>query len=416
MTARREEVLKHVLVGKDAPDGGTNERNEDLARPIVDYCEELLESAIRSVAAAVGVIFAVENPNHLSLPTHLSLVVDHGAVTHGLQLLERAGRLALEAGRPVLTGAPGVPSDSRRRTAPTGYLSMPVRLDGDAVAVIVLAELESCELSLEACSARLVPILLPVALSVDRLRIQAALEERGGEIAALRQQLDAYAVDFRSTYLAERDRSQQLAEALSELEKTYKATVQGLAVAVEAKDECTGGHLQRVSCYGMMLTAVVAPDHASDPQFEYGFLLHDIGKLTIPDIVLTKAGPLTESEWVLIREHPESGRRILDGIPFLAGAREIIHAHHEHWDGSGYPLGLKGDEIPLGAKIFPLCDAFDAMTSERPYRSASSIEEARSEVRRCRGTQFWHEAVDAFLSLPTEDLASIRADSQGGAP
>ena len=152
--------------------------------------------------------------------------------------------------------------------------------------------------------------------------MHGALEQRGEEMSALREQLDAYAADFRSTYLAERDRSQQLAAALAQLEETYKATVRGLAVAVEAKDECTGGHLQRVHRYGMMLTALVAPDHAADPQFEYGFLLHDIGKLTVPDSVLTKPGSLTESEWEIIRQHPESGRRILDGIPFLAGARD----------------------------------------------------------------------------------------------
>ncbi len=267
--------------------------------------------------------------------------------------------------------------------------------------------------SLEACLERLRQTLTPIALAVDRLRMQTALEGRGEEIAALRRQLDAYAVDFRSTYLAERHSSGELAAALAELEETYKATVNGLAVAVEAKDECTGGHLQRVSRYGMMLTNLVAPEHASDPQFEYGFLLHDIGKLTVPDFVLTKAGSLTESEWELIRQHPESGRSILEGIPFLKGACEIVHAHHERWDGKGYPRGLAREEIPLGAQIFPLCDAFDAMTSDRPYRKALSIEEALGEVRQGAGTQFWPDAVEAFLSLPVGELRVV-LDHFGG--
>ena len=121
------------------------------------------------------------------------------------------------------------------------------------------------------------------------------------------------------------------------------------------------------------------PEHADDPQFEYGFLLHDIGKLAIPDAVLAKEGALTEAEWEQIRAHPAAGRNILARIPFLAGASEIVYAHHERWDGSGFPQGLVGDEIPLGARIFPLADAFDAMTTERPYRAA--IEHGRCARR-----------------------------------
>jgi response regulator RpfG family c-di-GMP phosphodiesterase len=136
--------------------------------------------------------------------------------------------------------------------------------------------------SVEARLERLGPLLETITLSVERLRMLAALDKRADDISALRQQLDAFAVDFRSMYQAERDRSQQLAGALGELERTYRATVAGLAMAVEAKDECTGGHLFRVSRYGMLLTAIVAPDHAGDPQFEFGFLLHDVGKLMVP--------------------------------------------------------------------------------------------------------------------------------------
>jgi HD-GYP domain-containing protein (c-di-GMP phosphodiesterase class II) len=138
--------------------------------------------------------------------------------------------------------------------------------------------------------------------------------------------------------------------------------------------------------------------------------LHDVGKLSVPDVVLTKAGPLTEGEWELMRQHPESGRSILADIPFLAGAREIVHAHHERWDGTGYPRGLAGEEIPLGAQIFPLCDAFDAMTSDRPYRKALFTETALGEIRRGAGTQFRPDAVEAFLSLPLDELEVVRDD------
>ena len=128
-------------------------------------------------------------------------------------------------------------------------------------------------------------------------------------------------------------------------------------------------------------------------------------------MVLTKPGPLTEEEWEMMRRHPDAGRAILDGIPFLAGAREIVYAHHERWDGKGYPMGLAGDEIPLGAQIFPLCDAFDAMTSDRPYRKALSIEVARKELVEGRGTQFRPDVVDAFLSLDADELDHVRGTS-----
>jgi HD-GYP domain-containing protein (c-di-GMP phosphodiesterase class II) len=254
-----------------------------------------------------------------------------------------------------------------------------------------------------------------VALLIDRLRMQRALEERVDEISALRKQLDAFAFDFRVTYSEEKERSAQLADALMELEKTYESTVRGLAIAVEAKDECTGGHLVRVSRYGMLLTSLIAPDHANDIQFQYGFFLHDVGKLTVPDVVLSKAGPLTDAEWEIMRNHPAAGRAILDGIPFLAGAREIVYAHHERWDGKGYPDGLAGEEIPLGAQIFPLCDAFDAMTSDRPYRKALSIDAARSELVEGRGTQFRPDVVDAFLSVDTAELDNVRGTSSSEA-
>jgi len=128
--------------------------------------------------------------------------------------------------------------------------------------------------------------------------------------------------------------------------------------------------------------------------------------------VLNKPGPLSEDEWQVMRAHPGRGRSILDGIEFLAEAQEIIYAHHERWDGKGYPRGLRETEIPLGALIFPLCDAFDAMTSERPYRPAMPYEAALAEVRAGAGTQFWSVAVDAFLSIPRDILMPIMGDAR----
>ncbi len=230
---------------------------------------------------------------------------------------------------------------------------------------------------------------------------------------ALRDTSTGLAGPLDSSYKSERDRSEWLAGSLARLERACKATLRGLALAVETKDDCGGGHLHRVSRYGMLLTALVAPEHTHDPQFEYGFLLHDIGELMVPDFVRNKPGTLTDAEWAAVRAHPENGRLALEGIDFLAGAREIVHCHHERWDGNGYPRGLKGTEIPLGARIFRVCDAFDAMTSERPYRGAMPLEEALKQLRHGSGTQFWPRAVEAFLAIPAEVLekvASVKED------
>jgi HD-GYP domain-containing protein (c-di-GMP phosphodiesterase class II) len=144
---------------------------------------------------------------------------------------------------------------------------------------------------------------------------------------------------------------------------------------------------------------------------EHGVLLHDIGKIGIPDAILLKPGPLTPAEWKVMRRHPEIGRQLIEKIPFLRAAVPVVYHHHERWDGTGYPLGLRGAGIPLGARIFAVADAFDAMTFDRPYSRAISFEAARAEIRRCAGTHFDPAVVTTFLAIPTEVLAEIRRTS-----
>jgi HD-GYP domain-containing protein (c-di-GMP phosphodiesterase class II) len=378
-----------------------------LADRTQGHCHRLLGDAVRALGGHAGAIFEVHDHDRAHL-----VVTDGANQPDERTSLERAALKGLAQGRTTFVEALWPATSGQPRSVPSGALVVPVYLDGAVVAVLVVSGLELAERAVEECERRVDQFVFPIALSIDRWRMENAIDQRGADITALRRQLDAYAVDFRATYLAEKDRSQQLAAALRELEETYIATVRGLAIAVEAKDEVTGGHIHRVCRYGMLLTALVAPDHADDPQFKYGFLLHDVGKLTVPDNVLTKPGALSESEWALMKQHPGSGRSILADIPFLEGAREIVYAHHERWDGNGYPRGLAGDEIPLGAQIFPLCDAFDAMTSDRPYRKASPVDHARDEIRKGGGGQFWPEAVDAFLSLPVDELEAVRAASR----
>jgi ribonuclease P protein subunit RPR2 len=196
------------------------------------------------------------------------------------------------------------------------------------------------------------------------------------------------------------------------LEESYTITVQALATAIEAKDHTTGGHIERVRALGLLLAGEVVPRDAKDPQMAYGFLLHDIGKLAVPDAILRAPGGLTEKQWALMRRHPEEGVRMLSTIPFLDKALYVVRHHHERWDGTGYPDGLAGEEIPLWARIFSVVDALDAMTAERPYRSAQPYETAVEELRRHAGTQFDPEVVAALDRIPAAQIECLLEPAQ----
>jgi response regulator RpfG family c-di-GMP phosphodiesterase len=181
------------------------------------------------------------------------------------------------------------------------------------------------------------------------------------------------------------------------LQQAYRQTVAALADALEAKDPGTGLHAQRVQHYAVTLTEVVAARLLDDPSLEYGFLLHDVGKIGIADHVLNKPGPLTPGERTLIELHPTIGSEILSGVALLQGEGvEVVRSHHERWDGAGYPDGLAGENIPLGARIFAVADALDAMTCDRPYRSAIGWDEATEELLAHAGAQFDPQVVRAF--------------------
>ena len=205
-------------------------------------------------------------------------------------------------------------------------------------------------------------------------------------------QLEAYARDVRESFGRELRRAR-------ELERSYFHTVRALAAAVEAKDGYTGAHIQRVHAIGLLLARQVAPEEAANPQLAYGFLLHDIGKLSVPDAVLKKPGPLTDTEWTLMRRHPEAGARILDAVPFLDRAVDVVLHHHERWDGRGYPAGLEEEGIPLWARIFSVADTVDAITSNRPYRRGRPLDEAIKEIVTRAGSQFDPDCAHALADL-----------------
>jgi putative nucleotidyltransferase with HDIG domain len=207
-----------------------------------------------------------------------------------------------------------------------------------------------------------------------------------------------------------------LAVSLHDRERTYDATLQSLANALDVRDTETGGHSDRVLQYMDLVIEQVGAEPASLTMLRRGALLHDIGKIGVPDDILRKPAALSESEWATMRRHPEYGARIVAGIPFLEDVSTIVRHHHERWDGKGYPDRLAGEDIPVGARIFAVADSFDAMTSDRPYRRAMSIQTACAEVARCRGTQFDPTVVDAFARIPHERLARIAAEAPHAHP
>ena len=178
----------------------------------------------------------------------------------------------------------------------------------------------------------------------------------------------------------------------------YKGTIKALAAAVDAKDPYTRGHSQRVVEYALLGGAELSFSREELEVLEYAGILHDIGKIGIPDSVLSKAGQLTAEEYCIISEHPVIGASIIEGISFLNAARPLILHHHEKYDGTGYPVGLKSTDIPTGARLLAVTDAFDSITTGRPYRAALGVHYAISELRRYSGTQLCPTAVEAFVS------------------
>ena len=204
-----------------------------------------------------------------------------------------------------------------------------------------------------------------------------------------------------------RDKTAELSRALRELESTYSQTLWSLVAALDAREHETGDHSQRVVRYSLAVARKLGVPERDLPDLGRGALLHDIGKIGVPDAILLKPAALDEEEWRVMRRHPEIGHDILKSIGFLERSAALVLAHQERFDGRGYPRGLAGEDIPIAARIFAIADTFDAMTSHRPYRRALSAERAREEILRCAGTQFDRRCAEAFLSIPQPVLAEI---------
>jgi response regulator RpfG family c-di-GMP phosphodiesterase len=283
----------------------------------------------------------------------------------GLQLLQHVRARDADAAVIMLTGAADVRAavESLKQGA-SDFILKPVNLD---------QVLLSAERALERRQ-----------LLIERREHQALLEHRVAE--------------------ATRD----LAAALGELRETYEATLEALGSALATREVGTELHSRRVHAYSLTLASAHGLPPAELDALGRGVLLHDIGKIGIADAILLKPGPLSPAEWAIMRSHPEIGRQILERIPFLRDAIPVVLHHHERWDGTGYPRGLAGPAIPIGARIFAVADAFDAMTFDRPYSRAIPLDEARDRVRQAAGTHFDPDVVASFLRISVEVLAEVR--------
>jgi len=321
-----------------------------------------------------------------------------------------------------------------------GYQPTTARSGSDALQVIasnpafdlVLSDLMMAEMDGNALLARLkvefpdLPVIMvtavhDISIALDALRHGAydyLLKpfEREQLLSGVRRALDhnrlklenrAYQQNLEALVAA---RTEQLRHAMTELERSYDITLEALGDALDLKDAETEGHSKRVTAFTIALARAMGLPGERIRVIARGAFLHDIGKMAIPDAILRKPGKLTADETDIMREHCQRGYQMLKKIPFLSEAADIVYSHQECYDGTGYPRGLKGDEIPMGARLFAIADTLDAITSDRPYRAAQSIDAARKEIARFAGTQFDPNIVSVFLRMPVSIWDDLRSE------
>lgn len=379
-------LVHHVVVAEDVtPLKEAEERERELRRHLERQVERL--QALRAIDAALT--------GSLDLRLTLSVLLDQ--VTTTLQVDAAA----------VLLAEPG--THTLRTVAARGVSRLPerVRLDACAAGEAVVhggpvryADLERLsterERELAAQGFRAYCALPLVAkgetLGVLEVLLRGRLPEDPGWWSFLEALAGQAAVAVDNARLVE-----ELRRANLNLQLAYDATLEGWSRALDLRDRETEGHTQRVADLAVRLARAMGVPEREIVHIRRGALLHDVGKLGIPDAILLKPGPLTDEEWAIMRRHPEYAYRWLSSIEFLRPALDIPYCHHERWDGQGYPRGLRGEEIPLSARIFAVVDVFDALTSDRPYRKAWSREEALRYIRGQAGSQFDPRVVEVFL-------------------
>jgi response regulator RpfG family c-di-GMP phosphodiesterase len=270
-------------------------------------------------------------------------------------------------------------------------------------AVVMLTGYGDTEAAVDCLRRGAVDYLLKPPKLTDLIRaIERALAKRRIELARKRYQ--------KKLERKVRDRTAELRSAFKDIAQTYQNTLLALVAALDAREHETSDHSQRVVKYTIAIAERLALQGPELEELGRGALLHDVGKIGVPDAVLLKPGKLTPEEWTEMRRHPDIGHQMIQSIPFLATPAVIVLSHQERFDGGGYPRKLRGEEIHIGARIFAVADTLDAMTSDRPYRKATSFENAMAEVQRCAGSQFDPEVVRAFADIGVDGLRKIRLD------
>src|ERR1700732_3336322 len=240
----------------------------------------------------------------------------------------------------------------------------------------------------------------------ERAELQSVVM-RAVEHGRLRKQNAIYRRNLESIVSA---RTGRLRSTMQDLERSYDITLEAMGDALDLRDEETEGHSRRVTAYTVALAQAMGLEADELRVIARGAFLHDIGKIATPDSILLKPGKLSDEEMAIMKEHCERGYEMVRKIPFLREAAEIVYAHQERFDGTGYPRGLRGEEIPLGARIFAIADSLDAMTSDRPYRKGTTLAAATEEIVRCAGKQFDPQIVDVFLAVPNETWSELRTE------
>jgi putative nucleotidyltransferase with HDIG domain len=305
---------------------------------------------------------------------------------------------ALDAARG--TEFPLVISDVRMPGHDGFWLLERMRESHPETAVIMLTAFGDTEAAVECLRNGAADYLLKPPKVTELIRaIERALGRRRLELARHRYR--------RSLENRVKEKTAELSRTLGNLETTYSQTLWTLVAALDAREHETSDHSQRVVRFTLAIARRLGLPEAALPDLGRGALLHDIGKIGVPDAILLKPGKLTGDEWTEMRKHPQIGFNILRSVDFLQVPAEMVLCHQERFDGGGYPRGLAGDAIPVSARIFAIADTFDAITSDRPYRKRQTVAAARAEIARYAGTQFDPRGTDAFLSMNDEELAEL---------
>jgi putative nucleotidyltransferase with HDIG domain len=249
-------------------------------------------------------------------------------------------------------------------------------------------------------------ITKPLRAFVDVMRLMQSTGDFDMKIDLHPEDRDMSVVEYTFQSLVRRMQDSRERE-----EQSYWSTLQALVTALDVRDNETAGHSMRVTRYSLAIAERLRLKPELLEQLRQGALLHDIGKIGVPDAVLRKAGKLDADEWLEMRKHPAIGRTFLEGIAFLRPAMAVVYCHHERWDGTGYPQALDGDAIPIAARIFAVADALDAITSQRYYKEARTFHEAQIEIEACVGTHFDPSVVKAFLTIPEKVFTRIRQET-----